>query len=156
MREGRWVVVAVVMAIALLVACGDVTPTVSPLPTESPLTDGDVVGGDGFDFAGAVEWALDHIEEIALAAGLIVAVVDGGLKKARALAVSLMLEAEKVARDEVAMGGPEKMRRVLSRFVERLPADAKAILRVWAGFRGQSLDELTASLAQKWYEKAVG
>jgi len=155
MREGRWVVVAVVMAIALLVACGDVTPTVSPLPTESP-TDGDVVGGDGFDFAGAVEWALNHIEEIALASGLIVAVVDGGLKKARALAVSLMLEAEKVARDEVQMGGPEKMRRVLSRFVERLPSDARAILRVWAGFRGQSLDELTASLAQDWYEKAVG
>ena len=155
MREGRWIVVAVVVAMALLVACGDVTPTVSPLPTESP-TDGDVVGGDGFDFAGAVEWALNHIEEIALVSGLIVAVVDGGLKKARTLAVSLMLEAEKVARDEVQMGGPEKMRRVLSRFVERLPSDARAILRVWAGFRGQSLDELTASLAQDWYEKAVG
>jgi hypothetical protein len=153
------VLVFFLIGIVVLAACnGD--PTSSPVPTESPLVaDGDAVAGGaegGLDFASALEWVLEHIEEIALVAGLAVSVISGGLKKARALAVSLMLEAEKVAREEIEMGGPEKMERVIGQFIEELPADAKALLRVWAGFRGQSLDALVAELAQQWYDVAIG
>jgi len=145
----------VVLAIVLVfvVAC-DATP-IEPEPTVSPLSAEEAQDQVGVDVAGVVEWLLGHIEEIALVAGLLVSLVSGGLEKARALAVSLMLEAEKVARDEVTMGGPEKMEMVMDRFVERLPADAKAVLRAVAAFRGQSLDGLVERLAQRWYDAAI-
>ena len=145
----------VVLAIVLVfvVAC-DATP-IEPEPTVSPLSAEEAQDQVGVDVAGVVEWLLGHIEEIALVAGLLVSLVSGGLEKARALAVSLMLEAEKVARDEVTMGGPEKMEMVMDRLVERLPADAKAVLRAVAAFRGQSLDGLVERLAQRWYDAAI-
>lgn len=150
----RVFVVLAVLAFCL-VAC-DATP-IEPEPTASPLSADEAreAREDGIDVAAVAEWLLAHVEEIALVAGLLVSLVSGGLEKARALAVSLMLEAEKVARREVEMNGPEKMERVMDRFVERLPADAKAVLRAVAAFRGQSLDALIERLAQRWYDAAV-
>lgn len=102
-----------------------------------------------------LQWVLEHIEEIALLGALVVTIIDGGLKKARAVAVSLMLEAEKVAQHEVELSGPEKMQRVLSDLVDRLPVNVKAVLRALATLRGQSLEDTIADLAQRWYDAAV-
>lgn len=147
--------VVLVVAVFLLVGC-DVFPT----PTVSPLVDGSPEGGGlglgDFDVSVVLQWLVDHVEEAALVAGLIVSLISGGVKKAQTLAVALMLEAEKIAKDEVKIGGPEKMQLVINRFLTQLPADARAIIRVWATFRGYgSLEAFVAELAQRWYDAAI-
>lgn len=146
MRKWMLVLVIATITVIMLAGCSGI-----PGPGDSPL----VSGEGGFDVAAAFEWLLAHVEEAALIAGLIVSLVAGGVKRAQALAVALMLEAEKIAREEVRLGGPGKMAWVLNSFVDKMPPDIRALLRVWAGVRGQSMDDFIAELAQRWYDAAI-
>lgn len=149
----KWMLVLAVITVIMLAGCNGI-----PGPGDSPLGPGISPwggGNDGFDLAAVLEWLLDHVEEAALIAGLAVSLWHGGIKKAEALAVALMLEAEKIAREEIKLGGPGKMAWVLNSFIDNLPPDARAVLRVWAGVRGQSMDDFIADLAQRWYDAAI-
>lgn len=150
--SGLSVRVLLIVAVILVSGCEAV-----PTPTVSPLVDGTGdAGGMDFDVAALLQWLVDHVEEAALVGGLLVSLITGGVQRARALAVALMLEAEKIAKDEVQLGGPQKMELVINRFLEKLPADARAIIRVWATFRGYgSLEAFVVVLAQRWYDAAI-
>jgi hypothetical protein len=137
---------------AVLVAL--VVGVMVPVVAEGPVAYEGTPGGE------TLEDVLDFVQEygdtIALIGALVVTYVVNGFKRAKALGLELMLEAEKVAREEVEMGGPEKMKRVLFRLLAKMPPDVRGMLDFYATLRGTTVNVLVEELAQNWYNRAIG
>ena len=147
------------VAVALLVvSCGiESTPTTSPLATPtyppSPLVAQD--GGDRIDLEAIFRFVAENWDTCVMVAAFVVSLIAGGVEQAKSAGVSLMLEAEKIARDQVRMGGPEKMASVVGHVYDSLPLQAKSVIKAYAIVKGVSVQMLLDELCQKWYDKAV-
>lgn len=86
---------------------------------------------------------LDLIVEYQQVIWLAAALACAGYEKLHAMFVELMLVAEKMAKDEVEVGGPAKMQAVLN-WVNELY------------LRNMLPEAFIAWLAQFWYDKAMG
>jgi len=99
-----------------------------------------------------LNWILEHWELTLFVVTFALSLIFKSKEDLKSLAYQLMLEAEKLAKEELLAGGPEKMEFVLTQLVQLLPGRVKAILTVIALLFGKSLEELLTWLAQRWYQ----
>lgn len=107
------------------------------------------------DLRAAVRWVIDNLDIIALVGALVAGWIVDGVSRARELAVGLMLDAEKRAKEQVEMGGPEKMEHVLTHLTDQMPARAQRLFDLYARFKGTSPEALIREVAQEWYDVAL-
>jgi len=108
----------VIVSLVVLPACTGVSEArPSPAPAEG--------GADGepdplswirdllasIDLRATVQWVIDNLDIIELVGALLAGWIVNGVKSARGLAVGLMLDTEKRAKEQVEMGGPSMRRR---------------------------------------------
>lgn len=98
---------------------------------------------------------IQYWQELCLLVALIVVLVFGESSRLKSVVVSLMLQIEKLARDEVTLHGPEKLTRVAEAIVNWLPVQLRVVLSTVAGLRGLSLEAFIVKLAQSWFDEAL-
>jgi hypothetical protein len=156
------IVTAVIVSLVVLPACSE-----APEALTSPVSAETGVDGEpdplswirdflaSIDLRGAVRWVMDNLDIIALVGALVAGWIVDGVKSARELAVGLMLDAEKRAKDQVEMDGPEKMEHVLTHLTDQMPARAQRLFDLYARIKGTSREVLIREVAQEWYDTAL-
>lgn len=66
-----------------------------------------------------------------------------------------MLDAEKRAKEQVEMGGPEKMEHVITHLTDQMPARAQRLFDLYARIKGTTREALIREVAQEWYDAAL-
>lgn len=107
------------------------------------------------DLKATVRWVMDNLDIIALVGALVAGWIVDGVKSARELAVGLMLDAEKRAKEQVKMGGPEKMEHVLTHLTDQMPARGQRLFDLYARIKGTTREALIREVAQEWYDTAL-
>ena len=107
------------------------------------------------DLRATVRWVIDNLDIIALVGALVAGWIVNGVKSARELAVGLMLDAEKQAKEQVEMGGPEKMEHVITHLTDQMPARAQRLFDLYARIKGTTREALIREVAQEWYDVAL-
>lgn len=92
-----------------------------------------------FSWKDILGYVVLYKEELALVAAAVVSFSIQWLKKT---AISLMLQAEKLAKEELELSGPEKMEAVIQLFDEKV-------------CNGLIPESTIHWLAQKWYDEAM-
>jgi hypothetical protein len=98
-------------------------------------------------------WIVANLPLIAVVAAFIVAVIYDK-EKARQLALTLFLTAEKLAVDLALESGPDKMRWALDGLLALLGLWTRSVFTVLGAMRGMSYEAYVAWIAQKWYDAA--
>ena len=99
-----------------------------------------------------LNWIVEHWELTLFVVTTILSLVFKSKEDLKSLMYQLMLQAEKLGKEQLLAGGPEKMEFVLTQLVQLLPRRVKAILTAIAILFGMSLEGLLEWLAQRWYQ----
>ena len=156
------IVTIVAVSLVVLPACTEAPEAqISPAPAEREADGEPDPLGSIMDFLGNIdpeattEWVLDHLDIIALVGALVAGWIVNGVKSAKELAIGLMLDAEKRAKDQVEMGGPEKMEHVITNLTGKMPTRAQGLFELYASIKGKSKEALIREFAQDWYDTAL-
>jgi len=147
--------VACALVVSLLALVLSACIVDEPTPPVSPLATPGDAPGESIDLQSILNWLVANQEVIALATAFVVSLVSRGMKGLEATGSQLMLQIEKLARDQVLADGVDKMSETVAGVLDKIPPTLKPILAAYAAMKGKSLDELVRDLCQKWYDKAV-